>query len=336
MPQSDLVLLWGTNTLTANPHLWPFVLKARENGARIIAIDPLRTRTADQCDEWIGIRPGTDAALALGMMHVIFAEGLQDDDYLARYTLGATELRERAREYPPSRVASITGIAEERIRELARAYGRAKAGVHAHQLRTAAPRRRRDGRPHDRMPPRGDGTLASRGRRRSALDQRELPVQQARARASRSRSLRTAHQHDPPRRGAHATRRGRRRTAGEGARRVQLESRRRRARQQRGAARARARGPVHGRARALPDRHRRLGRLGAARDDAARALGRALLVRPSVRHAQPARHRADGRGETEQRDLPAARGPNGDGPSRDAGRRRHAHPPGARHDGRER
>ena len=127
LPQSDLVLLWGTNTLTANPHLWPFVLKARENGARIIAIDPIRTRTADQCDEWIGIRPGTDAALALGMMNVIFAEGLQDDDYLARYTLGATELRERAGEYPPSRVASITGLAEARIRELALAYGRANA-----------------------------------------------------------------------------------------------------------------------------------------------------------------------------------------------------------------
>ncbi|HEX7679142.1 MAG TPA: molybdopterin-dependent oxidoreductase, partial [Thermoanaerobaculia bacterium] len=115
LPQSDLVLLWGTNTLTANPHLWPFVLKAKENGAKVIAIDPIRTRTADQCDEWIGIRPGTDAALALGMMHVIFAEGLQDDDYLARHTLGEKELRARALEYTPARVASITGIPEQRI-----------------------------------------------------------------------------------------------------------------------------------------------------------------------------------------------------------------------------
>ena len=70
LPWSDLVLLWGTNTLTANPHLWPYVLKARENGATIIAIDPIRTRTAEQCDEWIGIRPGTDAALALAMMQI--------------------------------------------------------------------------------------------------------------------------------------------------------------------------------------------------------------------------------------------------------------------------
>ena len=127
LPQSDLVLLWGTNTLTANPHLWPFVLQAKENGAKVIAIDPIRTRTADQCDEWIGIRPGTDAALALGMMHVIFAEGLQDDDYLARHTLGENELRARALEYPPARVASITGIPEQRIVELGRQYGNAKA-----------------------------------------------------------------------------------------------------------------------------------------------------------------------------------------------------------------
>ena len=127
LPQSDLVLLWGTNTLTANPHLWPFVRKAHDNGARVIAIDPIRTRTADQCDEWIGIRPGTDAALALGMMNVIFAEGLQDDDYLAKYTLGENELRARAAEYAPARVAQITGIPEARIIELGREYGRAKA-----------------------------------------------------------------------------------------------------------------------------------------------------------------------------------------------------------------
>ncbi|HUX34972.1 MAG TPA: molybdopterin-dependent oxidoreductase, partial [Gemmatimonadaceae bacterium] len=93
IPESDLVLLWGTNTLTSNPHLWPFILRARARGARVIAIDPIRTRTAAQCDQWIGIRPGTDAALALGIMHVVFARGLEDADYLARHTLGAAELR---------------------------------------------------------------------------------------------------------------------------------------------------------------------------------------------------------------------------------------------------
>lgn len=127
IPSSDLVVLWGTNTLTSNPHLWPFVRKARDNGARVLCIDPVRTRTADQCDEWIAIRPGTDAALAMAMLHVIFAEGLQDDDYLTRFTLGAEQLRAHVAEYAPSRMAAITGLAEERIVALAREYGRAKA-----------------------------------------------------------------------------------------------------------------------------------------------------------------------------------------------------------------
>jgi len=127
VPESDLVILWGTNTLTSNPHLWPKVLEARAKGVQVICIDPIRTRTAEQCDEWLGIRPGTDAALALGLMHVIFAEGLQDDDYLTQYTLGAEQLRERAKRYPPEKVASLTGIPAERIVTLARQYAQAKA-----------------------------------------------------------------------------------------------------------------------------------------------------------------------------------------------------------------
>ena len=85
---AKLILLWGTNTLTANPHLWPFIRQAKENGATTICIDPLRTRTADACDEHVAIRPGTDAALALGMMNVIIGEGLTDDEYLERHTTG--------------------------------------------------------------------------------------------------------------------------------------------------------------------------------------------------------------------------------------------------------
>jgi anaerobic selenocysteine-containing dehydrogenase len=127
IPESDLVLLWGTNTLTSNPHLWPFVLRARARGASLIAIDPIRTRTAAQCDEWLPIRPGTDAALALGMMHVVFAEGLDDRDYLARHTLGEQELRERVAEYTPERVAEITGLSAESIMSLGQRFGRARA-----------------------------------------------------------------------------------------------------------------------------------------------------------------------------------------------------------------
>ena len=127
IPESDLVLLWGTNTLTSNPHLWPFVLEARNRGTPIIAIDPLRTRTAAQCDEWIAIRPGTDAALALGMMHVLFEQELEDRDFLERHTIGEEKLRVRAREYTPRYVESITGIPASKIVELAERYGRSRA-----------------------------------------------------------------------------------------------------------------------------------------------------------------------------------------------------------------
>ena len=127
IPESDLVLLWGTNTLTSNPHLWPFIVQARERGARVLAIDPVRTRTAEQCDEWLAIRPGTDAALALAMMHVVFEEGRQDQDYLERYTLGWEALRERVREWTPERAAGITGLGAERIRALGSEFGRSRA-----------------------------------------------------------------------------------------------------------------------------------------------------------------------------------------------------------------
>ncbi len=121
-----LILLWGTNTMTANVHLWPDVLAAKNNGARLIAIDPRRTRTADQCDEHIALLPGTDAALALGMMHVIFAEELEDKAYLESYTIGANDLRRRAREYSPERVAEICGLEAETIIRLARLYATTK------------------------------------------------------------------------------------------------------------------------------------------------------------------------------------------------------------------
>jgi anaerobic selenocysteine-containing dehydrogenase len=127
VPESDLVLLWGTNTLTANPHLWPFVLQARERGAPVICIDPIRTRTAQQCDEWIPIRPGTDAALALGMMHVLFAQEVEDRDYLERHTLGHEALRERAAEWTPERTSAVTGLPAATIISLGERYGRARA-----------------------------------------------------------------------------------------------------------------------------------------------------------------------------------------------------------------
>ncbi len=127
--EARLIILWGTNTITSNVHLWPFILEAKHKGARVISIDPRRTRTADSCDEHIALLPGTDAALALGLMHVIFAEGLQDQDYLDRHTVGARELEARAREYPPARVAEICGLTADRVVRLAREYATTRPAV---------------------------------------------------------------------------------------------------------------------------------------------------------------------------------------------------------------
>ena len=121
---AKLIVLWGTNTLTANPHLWPFIRKAKANGARTIVIDPLRTRTAASCDEHIPIRPGTDAAFALSMMHVLFRDGLANLDYLAEMTDGWEGLRDRVlRDYAPERVAAICRVPVDTIESLATRYG---------------------------------------------------------------------------------------------------------------------------------------------------------------------------------------------------------------------
>ncbi len=122
--EAKLIILWGTNTLTANPHLWPFIREAKAKGATTICIDPLRTRTAAACDEHIAIRPGTDGALALSIMHVLFRDGLHNSQYLDQMTSGWQELRDMAlRDYTPSRVASICRLSAETIENLARRYG---------------------------------------------------------------------------------------------------------------------------------------------------------------------------------------------------------------------
>ncbi|MEM7131717.1 MAG: molybdopterin oxidoreductase family protein [Chloroflexota bacterium] len=121
---AKLILLWGTNTLTSNMHLWPFIQEARKKGAKVIVIDPAQTRTAQAADEWVPIHPGTDTALALAMMHVIIDEGLWDQVYVENFTLGFEQLCERVLEWTPIRAAEITGIAPERIEKLAREYAR--------------------------------------------------------------------------------------------------------------------------------------------------------------------------------------------------------------------
>jgi anaerobic selenocysteine-containing dehydrogenase len=119
---AKLVLAWGANIHGNNVHLWPFIEQARRNGARLIVIDPYKTRTAALADWHIAIRPGTDGALALGMMQVILNEGLEDQDYIAEMTRGFELLAERVREYTPERVAAWTGMTAAEIEALAREY----------------------------------------------------------------------------------------------------------------------------------------------------------------------------------------------------------------------
>src|SRR5271165_395645 len=118
-----LILIWGSNPIVSNLHLWSRVQAAKRRGAKLVAIDPYRSLTAEKCHVHLALHPGTDAALALGMMHVLIAEDLLDHDYVARYTLGFDALKERAGEYPPARVAGITGLAVDDIVALARDYG---------------------------------------------------------------------------------------------------------------------------------------------------------------------------------------------------------------------
>jgi anaerobic selenocysteine-containing dehydrogenase len=121
---AGLILAWGANIHGNNVHLWPFIEEARRKGAKLVVIDPYRTRTAALADEHLVINPGTDAALALGMMHVILGMGLEDREYIARCTTGFDELKAHAlrSEYSPEKVAAATGISAETIARLARAY----------------------------------------------------------------------------------------------------------------------------------------------------------------------------------------------------------------------
>jgi len=117
---AKLILLWGTNPLTTGHHFWEFASRARRNGAYIVAIDPIRTKTAERCDEHVPIRPGTDAALALALLHVVVQMGAEDRTFIAEHTKGWDEFRARILEFPPERVAGITGLPVDRIASLGR------------------------------------------------------------------------------------------------------------------------------------------------------------------------------------------------------------------------
>ena len=121
--QAKLILIWGSNSIGSNLHFWRYVQQAKRNGARLVCIDPRKTETADKCHEHIALRPGTDAALALALMHELIKNDWLDHDYITRHTLGWEQLRERALQWPPERAAEVCGVPAEQIRQLARDYG---------------------------------------------------------------------------------------------------------------------------------------------------------------------------------------------------------------------
>ena len=126
---SKYIILWACNTVSTNLHHWPIIDAAKKRGAKVIVIDPMKTRTSNHADWHIRIRPGTDTALAMGMINVVIAEGLIDKDYIDNYTVGFDELAERAKDYPPEKVARITGIPADDVRKLARDYATTQPSV---------------------------------------------------------------------------------------------------------------------------------------------------------------------------------------------------------------
>ena len=124
--ESELILIWGSNPIASSLHFWTRAQEAKRRGARLVAIDPYRSLTAEKCHQHIAVRPGTDGAFALGMIHVLIAEDLIDHEYVAAHTVGFEALKERAAAYPPARVAQICGIDESELVELALRYGKTR------------------------------------------------------------------------------------------------------------------------------------------------------------------------------------------------------------------
>ena len=121
--QAKLILIWGSNSIGSNLHFWRYAQQAKRDGARLICIDPRKSETAEKCHEHIALLPGTDAALALALVHELVVHDWLDHDYITRHTTGWPALRERALQWPPERAAQVCGIEAAQIRALAQAYG---------------------------------------------------------------------------------------------------------------------------------------------------------------------------------------------------------------------
>ena len=141
MVDADLIVLWGINAAYTHINLMTFVKRARQRGAFVVAVDPYRTRTAREADLHLMPRPGTDTSLALGVMHVLVAEGLIDWNYIERATLGFDRLAGHVKQYDPDTVARIAGLAPEAIVDFARRYGGTRAAADQHDPPRASPHR---------------------------------------------------------------------------------------------------------------------------------------------------------------------------------------------------
>ncbi len=121
--ESQLIIIWGSNSIGSNLHFWRYVQQAKRAGARLVCIDPRRSETAEKCHEHIALLPGTDAALALALMHQLITHDWLDHDYIAQHTTGWPALKERALQWPPERAAAVCGVPVAQIERLAKDYG---------------------------------------------------------------------------------------------------------------------------------------------------------------------------------------------------------------------
>ena len=167
--QSDLIISWGCDLKAVNVHFWQKAEQRQKQGVKVIVIDPRRTRTAQSADWHIPIRIGTDAALAIGIVHILVRDGICDEAYLANHTVGFDRWNaEVVPQFPPARVAEITGLSVDDVERLAAMYGAAQAVVHPHRRGHDAAGTRWPGAARRRSTAGGDGRLRAARRRRAA------------------------------------------------------------------------------------------------------------------------------------------------------------------------
>ena len=222
---SRYIIIWACNVLSNNLHLWPFIEEAQRRGAKVVCIDPVAHRTAKKADWHIPIRPGTDGALALAMMHVIIGEGLHDAAYVEQHTVGFEQLAEHVVQYTPEWAAAETGIDADDIRTLAREYAAAEPSM----IRVGVALERSSGGGNAARAvsrPAGAGRRLAQGRRWGAADA-DLGVPRQVGRAARTAPRRRRRPHHQPVAVGRGARRRRPGPADQGAVRLQLQPRRR-------------------------------------------------------------------------------------------------------------